>query len=162
MKTIKTIPKYNFYQRYRKDILFNKNLVVSGATSFLAGALTTQVYSIFDSNSISNAIITLSIGYCVYIPLFALLFYKDNKSRYVNPSTGEKNSKNITEDIKKLIGVFSVSEIIFLVTKLCIQYSLLQLSAQPYQALTVAELTAWAVYLVSINTAISKVVKLFK
>jgi hypothetical protein len=39
---------------------------------------------------------------------------------------------------------------------------LLQLSAQPYQALTVAELTAWAVYLVSINTAISKVVKLFK
>lgn len=107
-------------------------------------------------------LITLFLGYSVYIPLFGFLFYRDNKSRYVNPSTGEKNSKNITEDIKKLIGVFSVSEIIFLVTKLCIQYSLLQLSAQPYQALTVAELTAWAVYLVSINTAISKVVKLFK
>lgn len=142
-------------------ILFNKNLIISGVVSFIAGALTTQIYAIFDNNNISNVLITLFLGYSVYIPLFGFLFYRNNKSRYVNPSTGEKNSKNITEDIKKLIGVFSVSEIIFLVTKLCIQYSL-QLSAQPYQALTVAELTAWAVYLVSINTAISKVVKLFK
>lgn len=143
-------------------ILFNKNLIISGVVSFIAGALTTQIYAIFDNNNISNVLITLFLGYSVYIPLFGFLFYRDNKPRYVNPSTGEKNSKNITEDIKKLIGVFSVSEIIFLVTKLCIQYSLLQLSAQPYQALTVAELTAWAVYLVSINTAITKVVKLFK
>ena len=66
MKTNKTITKYNFYQRYRKAILFNKNLVISGAISFLAGAVTTQVYSIFDSNSISNALITLAIGYCLY------------------------------------------------------------------------------------------------
>ena len=94
-------------------ILFNKNLIISGVVSFIAGALTTQIYAIFDNNNISNVLITLFLGYSVYIPLFGFLFYRDNKSRYVNPSTGEKNSKNITEDIKKLIGVFSVSEIIF-------------------------------------------------
>ncbi|MRN68533.1 MAG: hypothetical protein FIO04_02415 [Nitrosopumilales archaeon] len=84
------IRKQNFFQRYRKVILFNKNLILSGVISFLAGALTTQIYALFDSNNLSNALITLLIGYCVYIPLFAFLFYRDNKSRYVDPLTGKK------------------------------------------------------------------------
>ncbi|HET7146960.1 MAG TPA: hypothetical protein VFI73_00530 [Candidatus Nitrosopolaris sp.] len=150
-----------FFQRYRNLILFNKNLVLSGIISFLAGALTTQVYALFDNNNFSNALITLLIGYCVYIPFFALLFYRDNKSRYIDPLTGKKSSKNIKKDIRKLFGTFSVSEIIFIATKLYIHYSLLQLSVKPYQALTLAELTAWGVFLVSINVGI-KVVKLFK
>lgn len=61
----------------------------------------------------------------------------------------------------KLLGAFTVSEVIFIATKLYIHYSLLQLYVQPYQALAIAELTAWGVFLVSINTGI-KVVKLFK
>lgn len=84
-----TITKKNFCQTYRKLILFNKNLILSGVISFLAGALTTQIYALFDSNNLSNALITLLIGYCVYIPLFAFLFYRDNKSRYVDPLTGK-------------------------------------------------------------------------
>jgi hypothetical protein len=69
MKTMKTTDRP--YQRSRKDILFNKNLVISAAISFLAGAVTTQIYSLFDNNSISNALITLAIGYCLY---FAFCF----------------------------------------------------------------------------------------
>jgi hypothetical protein len=147
MKEMKTITKYHFYQKYRKAILFNKNLIISGAISFLAGAAITQIYSIFDSNSISNAIITLAIGYCVYIPLFALLFYKDNKSRYVDPLTGKKSSENIKKDIRKLLGAFSISEVIYIIAKLSFHYILLQLFVQPYQALTIAELIAWGVFL---------------
>ena len=147
--------------KYRKVILFNKNLFISGIVSFLAGALSTQIYALFDDNNMYNAIITLTIGYCVYIPVFVFLFYRDNKLRYVDPLTGKKNSKNIREDIMKLLGAFTVSEVIFIATKLYIHYSLLQLYVQPYQALTIAELTAWGVFLVSINTGI-KVVKLFK
>jgi hypothetical protein len=147
--------------KYRKVILFNKNLLISGIVSFLAGALSTQIYALFDDNNMYNAIITLTIGYCVYIPVFAFLFYRDNKLRYVDPLTGKKNSKNIREDIMKLLGAFTVSEVIFIATKLYIHYSLLQLYVQPYQALALAELTAWGVFLVSINTGI-KVVKLFK
>ena len=161
MKKMKTITKYHFYQKYRKAILFNKNLIISGAISFLTGAAITQIYSIFDSNSISNAIITLAIGYCVYIPLFALLFYKDNKSRYVDPLTGKKSSENMKKDIRKLFGTFSISEVIFVITKLFFHYTLLQLFVQPYQALTIAELISWGVFLISINIGI-KVVELFK
>ena len=147
--------------KYRKVILFNKNLFISGIVSFLAGALATQSYALFDRNNMSNAIITLTIGYCVYIPVFAFLFYRDNKSRYRDPLTGKKNSKNIREDITKLFGAFTVSEVIYIAVKLYIHYSLLQLYVKPYQALTVAELTAWGVFLISINTGI-KVAKLFK
>ena len=147
--------------KYRKVILFNKNLLISGIVSFLAGALATQSYALFDRNNMSNAIITLTIGYCVYIPIFAFLFYRDNKSRYIDPLTGKKNSKNTREDIMKLFGAFTVSEVIYIAVKLYIHYSLLQLYVQPYQALTIAELTAWGVFLISINTGI-KVAKLLK
>ncbi len=143
--------------KYRKVILFNKNLLISGIVSFIAGALVTQGYALFDRNNMSNAIITLTIGYCVYIPVFAFLFYKDNKSRYIDPLTGKKKSKNIKEDI----GAFTISEVIYIAVKLYIHYSLLQLYVQPYQALTIAELTAWGVFLISINTG-TKVAKLFK
>ena len=147
--------------KYRKVIFFNKNLLISGIVSFLAGALATQSYALFDRNNMSNAIITLTIGYCVYIPVFAFLFCRNNKSRYIDPLTGKKNSKNIREDIMKLFGAFTVSEVIYIAVKLYIHYSLLQLYVQPYQALTIAELTAWGVFLISINTSI-KVAKLFK
>jgi hypothetical protein len=147
--------------KYGRTVLLNKNLIISGGVSYLAGALTTQIYALFYSNNISNALITLILGYCIYIPLFALLFYRDNKSRYIDPLTGKKNSKNVREDMKKLFGAFTISEAIFIVTKLYIHYYLLQLHIQPYQALTTAELIAWGAFLVSINTGI-KFVRLFR
>jgi hypothetical protein len=90
-----------------------------------------------------------------------LLFYKDNKSRYVDPLTGKKSSENIKKDTRKLLGAFSISEAVFIITKISFHYFLLQLFVQPYQALAITELTVWIVFLISINIGI-KVVKLFK
>ncbi len=142
-------------------ILFDKNLLISGIVSFLAGTVTTQVYKTIDNNNVSNSVITLIVGYCVYIPLFSFLFYKDNKSRYIDPVTKRRNYKNIKDDIPKLFGTFSISEVVFIVTKLYIHYSLLSLNYQPYVAITISELTAWVVFLVLINVSI-KLVKLLK
>ena len=121
----------SFYQKYRNTILFNKNLLVSGIISFLVGALFTQIYAQYDENQILNSLITLVIGYAVYIPLFAFhflhstfciplfafLFYRDNKSKYIDPLTGKKNSNKIKNDVKKLFTAFSISEAIFIVLK---------------------------------------------
>jgi hypothetical protein len=79
----------SFYQKHRNTILFNKNLLVSGIISFLVGALFTQIYAQYDENHIVNSLITLVIGYAVYIPLFAFLFYRDNKAKYIDPLTGK-------------------------------------------------------------------------
>ena len=102
-----------FYQHYRDYILINKNILVSGVFAFFGGALFTQLYAQYDNNNLSNSIVTLSVEYAIYIPLFALLFYMDNRNRYVDPLTGRKDKKRIKSDIKNLIAAFSVSELIF-------------------------------------------------
>lgn len=151
----------SFYQKYRNTILFNKNLLVSGIISFLVGALFTQIYAQYDENHILNSLITLVIGYAVYIPLFAFLFYRDNKSKYIDPLTGKKNSNKIRNDVKKLFTTFSISEAVFIVSKTYIHYFLLVSSIEPYQAYSLAEFVSWIIYFISINVG-AKAVKLFE
>ena len=86
----------------------------------------------------------------------------DNRNRYVDPLTGRKDKKRIKNDIKKLIAAFSVSELIFSLSKIAIHYELLQTSmVEPYQASMIGSLAAWAIFLVSINLSV-KTVKLFR
>jgi hypothetical protein len=67
--------KYNgFFKKYRNVILFNKNLIISGIAAFFTGAIFTQLYAQQEGNNLLNAVVTLSVEYGVYIPLFAILF----------------------------------------------------------------------------------------
>jgi hypothetical protein len=151
-----------FYQKYRNYILLNKNILLSGIFAFFGGAIFTQLYAQYDNNNLANSIVTLSVEYAIYIPLFALLFYLDNKNRYIDPLTGKKHKDRIKRDIKKLVAAFSVSELIFSFSKIAIHYQLLQLYVvEPYQASMIGSLIAWAIFLVSINLSI-KAVKLFR
>ena len=127
----------------------------------LIGALFTQIYAQYDENHILNSLITLVIGYAVYIPLFAFLFYRDNKAKYIDPLTGKKNSNRIKNDVKKLFTAFSISEAIFIVSKTYIHYSLLVSSVEPYQAYSLAEFVSWIIYFISINVG-AKALKLFE
>lgn len=131
---------------------------------FFAGAIFAQIYSEQErtnNNDLLNALATLSIEYGVYIPLFAVLFYLDNRHRYVHPITGQKDYVQIRTDIKKLFAAFSISELIYSVCKISVQYYLLQRNIEAYQASMLAAIVAWLVFLVCINSSI-KAVKLFK
>ena len=150
-----------FYQKYRNYILLNKDILLSGVFAFFGGAIFTQLYAQYDNNNLANSIMTLSVEYAIYIPLFSLLFYLDNKNRYIDPLTGKKLKNRIKCDIKKLVAAFSVSELIFSFSKIAIHYQLLQLYTEPYQASMIGSLIAWTIFLVSINLSI-KAVKLFR
>ena len=95
---------YNYiYQKYKNTTLFNKNLILSGIAAFFAAAIFTQLFAdCIPDNNLLNTLSSLSVEYGVYIPLFAVLFYLDNKNRYINPMTGQKDSAQIKNDIKKL------------------------------------------------------------
>jgi len=152
----------HIYQKYKNTILFNKNLILSGIAAFFAGALFTQLFAEYlPENNLLNTLSTLLVEYGVYIPLFAVLFYLDNRYRYISPITGQKDSAQIKNDIKKLFAAFSISEIIYSFCKISVQYYLLQRNIEPYQASMIAAIFAWLVFLVCINTSI-KAVKLFK
>ncbi len=99
--------------------------------------------------------------YGIYIPVFAALFYADNRSKYVNPATGRRDSRRIRQDIKKLVAAFSISEVIFSITRVLTQYGLLQTGSQPYEASMTSSLVAWGVFFVAINS-MAKIVKLFR
>ncbi len=150
-----------FYTKYRDTILFNKSLLIAGIISFVVGALFTQIYAEYDGNHAINSLVTLAVGYAVYIPIFAFLFYRDNKTKYVDPLTGKRNSNKIKNDVKKLFATFSISEVLFVISKTYIHYSLLVSSVEPYQAYAIAEFISWIIYFISINIG-TKAVRLFE
>ena len=151
-----------FYRRYRHYILFNKNIILSGICAFFDGAVFTQFYSFYDHNSFQNSIVTLSFEYCVYLPIFGILYYRDNRDRFINNSSGKRNYNIIIDDVKKLVIAFLVSEIIYSVSKIFFHYQLLMMgSIPPYQSSMIASVISWVIFLVIINLS-AKAVHLFK
>ena len=151
-----------FYHKYKDYISFNKNIIISGVFAFFGGAVFTQFYSFLDDNIFSNSTVTLAVEYCIYLPIFGVLFYSDNKPRYFDPITGKKDYQIIKCDIKKLIAAFSISEIIFSVSKVVIHFQLLNIQiVEPYLASMIASLTAWAIFLLVINLSL-RAVHLFR
>ncbi|AIC17102.1 hypothetical protein [Nitrososphaera viennensis] len=157
--------KSGFFKRYREAINFNRNIIIAGLGAFFTGALVAQLYSGYDktSNSLANSAITLAAEYSVYIPAFAFLYYWDNRSKYIEPATGRRDGKRVRADIKKLLATFSVSEVAFSLTKVGVQFQLLQSSSgnDAYISAMAASIAAWAVFFVLVNY-MARLVRLFK
>jgi hypothetical protein len=155
--------KVTLYNKYKDLILFNKNIIIAGICSFFSAAFFTQMYYVYYNKShTTNSIVALSIEYIVYIPLFALLFYIDNRHTYIDPLTGKKDFKTIKRDIKKLFTAFSISEIAFSLSNISFTYEFLQLGVPPYQASMFGSIAASIISFALVNFVIIKVVKLFK
>jgi hypothetical protein len=151
----------DFYNKYRNYILLNKNIIIAGTAALIVGVFFTQLYSEYNKNNLLNSIVTLTVEYSVYIPIFAILYYLDNRGRYVDLLTGKKNYEIIKSDLIKLFTIFSISEVIYSVAKVSIHFQLMQISFEPYQATMIASTTAWLIFLIIINLG-AKFVKLFK
>jgi hypothetical protein len=155
------VSRSGFFRRYRDAIKFNRNLIIAGAGGFFTSACVSQLYAEAGSGDFENSAAALAVEYAVYVPTFAALFYLDNWKKYVDPATGRRDSRRIFQDIKKLFAAFSVSEVIFSITRIAAQYGFLQLGSQPYEASMASSLLAWGVFFVAINS-MAKLVKLFK
>jgi hypothetical protein len=149
------------YNKYRNYILLNKNIIIAGTAALIVGVFFTELYSEYNKNNLLNSIVTLTVEYAVYIPIFAILYFLDNRGRYVDALTGKKNYANIKSDLIKLFTIFSISEVIYSVAKVSIHFQLMQISFEPYQATMIASTTAWLIFLIIINLG-AKFVKLFK
>jgi hypothetical protein len=137
---------------------------VAGICAFFVAAFVTQFYytQYNASSHIANSIVALISEYSVYFPIFGLLFYRDNRYRYINPSTGKKDFKLIKTDIKKLLTALSISEVAYSLSKISITFLFLQLGIMPYQASMLGSLAASIVSILLINFLITRVVKLFR
>ena len=86
---------------------------MAGICAFFSAAFVTQFY--YTQNNESH--IALISEYSVYFPIFGLLFYRDNRYRYINPLTGKKDFKLIKTDIKKLLTAISIPEVAYSLIK---------------------------------------------
>lgn len=128
----------------------------------MVGTVFTELYAeyAYDGKSIDNSIYTLIIGYATYLPLFGYLYFRDNRARYVDPADGRISLHKLVLDIRKLIAAFSLSEVVFIVTKTYIHFQQLELGyLEAYQAYFVAEIVAWCVYFLSVNAILSTIKK---
>jgi hypothetical protein len=155
--------KTTLYTKYKDLILFNKNIIIAGICSFFSAAFVIQFYYTYYSTShFANSVVALATEYSIYMPLFAILFYIDNRCRYIDPLTGKKDFKTIKRDIKKLFTAFSISEIAYSLSKISLTYQFLQIGVIPYQASMLGSLAASAISIVLINFVIIRVVRLFR
>ena len=150
----------SFFKKYRNAIEFNRNIVIAGFAAFLTSTFVAQA-SYESTGQLGNSAAALATEYGVYIPVFAFLFYFDNRNKYVDPKTGEKDSKKIAQDIKKLLVSFSASEVIFAATRFGLHYQFLQSGAEPYLASMASSIVAWTVFFVAINL-MAKATRLFR
>ena len=150
-----------FFSRYRDAIQFNRNLIIAGAGGFFTSAYASQVYEEAGSSDFANSAAALAVEYAIYVPVFATLFYVDNRKKYLDPATGRRDSRRLLQDIKKLFAAFSVSEAIFAITRMIAHYVFLQVGSQAYEASMASSLIAWGTFFVAINS-MAKLVRLFR
>lgn len=103
----------SFYRNHKTSILFNRNLIIAAICSAILSSLFSGFYfnleSDFQDNgskNLTNSIITLAVEYSIDTPIFAFLYYRNNRHVYVDNVTGKKNSSRIKSDIKKTICGF--------------------------------------------------------
>src|ERR671937_858628 len=96
-----------------------------------------------------------------------IIFNIDNRRKYVIQDDSnvrgkkEKDTLKIKSDIKRLLGVFSLCDIMYIIIKIFVQYQLLQQTdLQPYQAAMFSSLIGWAAFLILINITM-RAIKIF-
>ncbi|MGA8405301.1 MAG: hypothetical protein WB664_10835, partial [Nitrososphaeraceae archaeon] len=88
-----------------------------------------------ESKNLTNSILTLAVEYSIDTPIFAFLYYRNNRHPYVDSVTGKRDTSKIKSDIKKLFAVFSISDVMYIVVRIAAQYQLLQQTdLVPFQA----------------------------
>jgi hypothetical protein len=100
-------------------------------------AATSQAISGFTSPLI-NSLVSLVADVSVFLTIFGILFYRDNKQRFVNEQTQKRQSGKIKWVIIKVASTISVAEIEYNIVKPSIHFWLLTIHYEPFVASTIA------------------------
>jgi hypothetical protein len=133
--------------RFRDYFLFNRNILIGFAGAFLASAVTSQVIAKITSPLV-NTLISLAVETSVFFAMFGILFYFDNKEKFVDEQGNRRESAKVRWVILKLASTLSIAEIEYNIIKPAIHFWLLTLDYQPFIASTIASFISIIGYLV--------------
>jgi hypothetical protein len=146
--------------RPREYLLFNRNILIGFTGAFLTGAGTSQAITRFTS-PVVNSLISLVVETSVFLAIFGILFYVDNKDKFVDEQGKGRESTRIKWVLIKLASTISVAEIEYNTVKPFIHFWLLTLHYQPFVASTIASFIAIIGYL-AVADSMAYLTRLFK
>jgi hypothetical protein len=145
-------------QQYKEYLKLNKNILLGFLASIVVSALIAQMFS--NQQNYVNATITLGTDYLVYFSTFGMLFYFDNKKKYIL-DTGEVDKAGLRRDLIKVILSLGIGEIIYTICRWTLQYYLLTNSYQPYIASLTSQSISTVIYMITVNLSV-KFTRLYK
>ncbi len=106
-----------FYTKYRELILFNRSIIITAVASIVADAIVVNYAVQITSNNVVVSIVSMITDSGVYLATFAAMFFIDNKNKYIDSTTGKKDSTRYRRDIRKIITALGVSELVYMIVK---------------------------------------------
>jgi len=96
--------------QFREYLLFNRNILISFGGAFLTSAGTSEVIAKITSPLV-NTLISLAVETSVFLAIFGILFYFDNKEKFIDEHGNRRESAKIKWVILKLASTLSIAEI---------------------------------------------------
>ena len=140
-----TIDKYRDYAK------LNRNLVVSIASAMVISALFSQ--SLKGQTEYLNATLTIIVSYAVYYAVFGILYYKDNKEKYIT-ETGALDKKKLRKDFFKIVTSVGAAEIIYFSSRWLLHYQFLSIGQEPFLASITSHVIAATLFVLAVNIGV--------
>jgi hypothetical protein len=141
-------------------LLFNRNILIGFVCAFLVGAASSQAIARVTS-PLLNSIVSVVAELGVFLTIFGVLFYFDNKDQFVDEQGERRESGKVKWVLIKLASTLSVAEIEYNTVKPAIHFWLLIQDYQPFIASAIASLIAIIGYL-AVADSMAYLTRLFK
>lgn len=153
MPLMESISIKKFYSKYRDIISFNKNIIIAAIITAIVDVFVVNYASIlYHTNYLLISVISLVADFAIFNIFFIILYFIDNRSKYVNPEDGSKNNQKIKEDLKKLVTIIGFAEISYLATKFISTYVIFEsFSIDPSLISIITTVIAWIFYIIIAN-----------
>src|SRR5215211_622518 len=123
--------------RLKDYLYFNRNILIGFIGAFLTGAISSQAIARFTSPLV-NSLISIVDELGVFLAIFGVLFYFDNKGKFIDKQGNRRESGKVKWVLLKLASTLSIAEIEYNTVKPAIHFWLLTLDYQPFIASTIA------------------------
>jgi hypothetical protein len=146
--------------RLKDYLLFNRSILIGFAGAVLAGAGISQAIAT-STSSLVNSLISLVTETSVFFAIFGILFYFDNKNKFVDEQGKNREFAKVKWLLLKLVSTLSIAEIEYNTVKPAIHFWLLTLDYPPFVASTIASFITTIGYL-AIANSMAYLTRLFK
>lgn len=150
--------KSQYYTKYKNQILFNKNIIISSAiTGIINAILVKHISDLFYRDPIILSFVSVTADFVIYNIFFLILYFLfDNRKRYFSSAYSKNKSKAKTAALR-LVTTLGISEISYLSTKFLSSYILLDtMNIEVSTVSLITTVVAWVVYIITVNLLAKK------